>query len=93
MIGSPALQAAIDLVQVPTRMRHVRSQPLPEGLSILLRLAAGDEDALQKAAMQCGRSSCWLRGAAEFFIEQILFLLVPIAIACSARTLEQPLQS
>jgi hypothetical protein len=69
-----ALRAAIDLVHLPTRLRHLRLAPLPEGLHILLRVVSGDEEALDEAARLCGRSASIIREAAEFFIEQILFL-------------------
>jgi DnaJ domain len=67
-----ALNLALELLYVPWRVRLVRERPLPEGVPLLLRVAAGDtasEAALAKAA---GRPPEVVRQAAAFFIEQIL---------------------
>lgn len=68
-----ALKAAIDLMLVPSQVRFVRAEPLPEGLLWLLRIAAGDEQAERAAAVLMDRSREVVRRAATFFIEQILF--------------------
>jgi hypothetical protein len=68
-----ALKNAIDLMHVPSQVRLFRSEPLPDGVLLLLRLAAGDEEAEQTAIDLTGRSSETVRCAATFFIEQILF--------------------
>jgi hypothetical protein len=74
MMGhAAALKAAIDLVQVPSRVRSLRSQSLPEGLPLLLGTAFGDGDALREAVEITGRSPDVVCEAAAFFIEQILF--------------------
>jgi hypothetical protein len=73
MMGdATALKVAIDLVHVPSRVRVIRSNPLPEGVLMLLRIAAGDEAAECEAAELTGRSRDVVRKAAAFFIEQIL---------------------
>jgi DnaJ domain len=73
MSDKMALKIAIDLLHVPTQVRRVRSEPLPEGLVTLLRIAAGEREAERAAAAIADRSREVVRRAAEFFIEQILF--------------------
>ncbi len=68
-----ALKIAIDLVHVPSQVRLLRSEPLPDGVLMLLRIAAGDEESEQTAVALTGRSLEVIRKAAMFFIEQILF--------------------
>lgn len=67
-----ALRVAIDLFQVPSRVRHVREDALPEDVPSLLRIAAGEADAMAAAVETTGRSPDLLRKAATFYIEQIL---------------------
>jgi DnaJ-like protein len=67
-----ALRVAIDLMRIPSRVRVMRSQPLQGGVLVLLRIAAGDEEAEREAIELTGRSRDVVRQAAEFFIEQIL---------------------
>jgi len=68
-----ALKIAIDLVHVPSQVRLVRSEPLPDGVLTLLRIAAGDGEAENVAAASIDRPPETVRQAATFFIEQILF--------------------
>jgi hypothetical protein len=68
-----ALKIAIDLMHVPSQVRLFRSEPLPDGVLLLLRIAAGDEEVERTAADFVGRSRETVRRAATFFIEQILF--------------------
>lgn len=72
MAEATALRVAIDLLNVPSRVRLVRAEPLPAGIPMLLAIAAGDEAALAAAAELTGRSSRVVAQAAAFFIEQIL---------------------
>ena len=67
-----ALRLAIDLLHVPSRVRQVRVDPLPEGVSFLLRIAAGDSTAMREATRTTDRPTEVIRDAAAFFIEQIL---------------------
>lgn len=69
-----ALKVAIDLMHIPSQVRLFRSGPLPGGVLMLLRIAAGDEEAEQTAVALTGRSPETVRQAATFFIEQILFV-------------------
>jgi hypothetical protein len=68
-----ALRIAINLLHVPSQVRRLRSKPLPDGVLVLLRIAAGDADVERVAAVMMDRSRDDVRTAAEFFIEQILF--------------------
>jgi hypothetical protein len=68
-----ALKTAIDLMHVPSQVRLYRTGPLPDGVSILLRIAAGDEEAVSAATLLTDRTRDIVRQAATFFIEQILF--------------------
>jgi hypothetical protein len=67
-----ALKLALDLLHVPWRVRLVREQPLPEGVPLLLRVAAGEAASEEAAAKAAGRPPEVVRQAAAFFIEQIL---------------------
>lgn len=73
MSDKMALKTAIDLMHIPSQVRFCRLEPLPDGVPLLLRIAAGDEDAQQTAAIAIDRSPDVVRRAATFFIEQILF--------------------
>jgi hypothetical protein len=73
MSDKMALRVAIDLLHGPSQVRLVRSEPLPRGVPVLLRIAAGDDAAEREAADLTVRSRDVVRRAAEFFIEQILF--------------------
>jgi hypothetical protein len=68
-----ALKIAIDLLHIPSQVRLLRSEPLPDGMEMLLRIAAGDAEAENSAAALTGRSRDVVREAAIFFIEQIMF--------------------
>jgi hypothetical protein len=73
MSDQVALKIAIDLMHVPSQVRLFKSEPLPDGVLMLLRIAAGDEAADQAAIDITGRSRATVQRAAAFFIEQILF--------------------
>jgi hypothetical protein len=72
MPDASAVRVAIDLIQVPSRVRFLRSEPLPEGVPLVLRIAAGDDAAEIAAAEAVGRPRELVREACAFFIEQIL---------------------
>jgi hypothetical protein len=67
-----ALRLAIEVLFVPWRVRLVREQPLPDGMSLLLNVAAGDEESLKAAVAATQRPLDVVQQAATFFIEQIL---------------------
>lgn len=72
MNHATALGAAIDLLHMPSRVRLVRAAALPVGVLALLRIAAGDEEAMREATEFAGRSRDVIGEAVRFFIEQIL---------------------
>lgn len=67
-----ALKVAIELVHVPSKVRHVRSGVLPDGVETLLAIAADDVAAQSEGAELTGRPREVLKAASAFFIEQIL---------------------
>lgn len=73
MTDRTAAKIAIDLLHVPSQVRLMRADPLPDDVLMLLRIAAGDGDAQQIAVGMTGRSPETVRRSAMFFIEQILF--------------------
>lgn len=72
MDHAPALRLALDLMHFPSQVRVVRAAPLPEDLVVLLRIAAGEDEAIRQAMKMSGRSAQAVSDAAAFFIEQIL---------------------
>jgi hypothetical protein len=72
MSDATALRMAVDLMLIPSRVRSLRTAPLPHGVPFLLRVAANDEEATREAIVLTGRPPETLRAAASFFIEQIL---------------------
>ena len=68
----PALKAAMDLLHLPSQAALIRAGPLPEGVLILLRIAAGDAEVTNQASASEGRSPEMIREAATFFLEQVL---------------------
>lgn len=68
-----AVKLAVDLMHIPSQVRLVRSAPLPEGIPMLLQIAAGDERAIAKGIQATGRPREVVRNAVAFFIEQVLF--------------------
>jgi hypothetical protein len=67
-----AIRAAIELLHVPSRVRSARAEPLPAGVDLLLRIAAGEAEAEGTAITSTGRSRQLIRQAAIFFVEQVL---------------------
>jgi hypothetical protein len=72
MPRSDALVAAISMLECPHAAKLARSSRLPDGVTFLLEIAAGEAHALSKAAQLTGRTEATLQKAAGFFIEQIL---------------------
>jgi DnaJ domain len=69
---SAALKIALDLVRVPWRVRMLKAERLPQGVPLLLRIAAGEHEAEMQAVATTDKSVEAVREAAAFFIEQIL---------------------
>jgi DnaJ domain len=73
MTGSgDGIRVAIELLHVPSRLRIARTEPLPAGVDLLLRIAAGEAEAERTAIASTGRPRELIRQAAIFFIEQVL---------------------
>jgi hypothetical protein len=68
-----ALNVALALVEHPTTARQASRAPLPDGMTLLLQVAAGEAEALRSAQSLTRRSQAALQLAAGFFIEQVLF--------------------
>lgn len=75
MHDGDALRIAIDLLHVPSRVRALRTEPLPHGVPLLLQIAADDSQALSQACRIADRPQELVRDAAAFFIEQVLLSL------------------
>jgi hypothetical protein len=67
-----ALKIALDLVRVPWRVRFLKAEKLPQGVALLLRIAAGDAEAEAAVVGMTDRPRESVHEAATFFIEQIL---------------------
>jgi DnaJ domain len=67
-----AVRVAIDLVHVPSRVRSLRTEPLPDGVLTVLRIASGEKDAEIAVAEMLDRPRALVREACAFFVEQIL---------------------
>ncbi len=72
MPDGDALRIAIDLLHVPSRVRSLRLEPLPQGVPLLLQIAAEDAAAIDRGVKITDRPRDVVREAAEFFIEQVL---------------------
>ena len=72
MQSAEALATALGMLSCPHMTRRVRLSPLPKGISFLLEVAAGENEALHSASARTGRTEATLRKAAGFFIEQVL---------------------
>jgi hypothetical protein len=73
MSGSgDGIRVAIEILHVPSRVHIARTEPLPAGVDLLLRIAAGEAEAEKMAIASTGRPRELIRQAAIFFIEQVL---------------------
>jgi hypothetical protein len=67
-----AVELALALYRAPRNAEQVRRQPLPKGMTLLLRVAGGDGAALLEAAGTGARPQD-ITEAARFFVQQALF--------------------
>lgn len=67
-----ALAVAIALHDRPQTAKLARACRLPDGVTFLLEIAAGESDALHSASELTGRTATNLQRVAGFFIEQVL---------------------
>jgi hypothetical protein len=72
MDETAGLRLALDLLTAPSRIGHARRCELPDGVGLLLRIAAGEKAAIEQAAMFSDHTLDLLERAAVFFIEQVL---------------------
>ena len=72
MPRADALVAAISMLERPHAAKLARASRLPEGVTFLLEIAAGEAQALTRASQLTGRTEATLQKAAGFFIEQVL---------------------
>ena len=72
MREATALEIAVGLLQLPSRVRALRDGELPSDLEMLLRIVAGDDRALSQAMANGDLSKSVVQAAASFYIEQIL---------------------
>lgn len=69
----PAVREALALLRAPRRPRPDGEDRLPEGVLALLRIAAGEADALESAAASTAESATAIQEAACFYIQQVMF--------------------
>ena len=72
MPRADALVAAITMLESPHATKLARISRLPDGVTFLLEIAAGEAQALSRASQLTGRTEATLQRAAGFFIEQVL---------------------
>ena len=72
MVNAAALKQAVELVHMPSRVRALRAEPVPDGMTVLLEIAAGEEAPTAEAVLLIDRPPQVIRQAAAFYIEQIL---------------------
>jgi hypothetical protein len=70
--SAEALVAALAMLQRPQLCRAAQRSALPRGVTLLLKVAAGEHDALREAITITGRPEALLKKAAGFFVEQVL---------------------
>ena len=69
-----SLMLAIDGYHAPSRMRSYRRAELRDDIHFLLLIVSGDLEAEREAVLITGRTVSTVRKAAEFFVEQVLFI-------------------
>jgi len=72
MPRADALAAAMSMLERPHAAKLARASRLPEGVTFLLEIAAGEAQSLGRASQLTGRTDATLQKAAGFFIEQVL---------------------
>jgi hypothetical protein len=72
MTDAQTIWMALDLLNAPAGVKQLRASPLPRDVELLLRIAAGEQDAIAKAATATRQSTHKIREAAGFYIEQIM---------------------
>lgn len=68
-----ALEQALTFISRTDLVATARQQPLPSGVTELLKISSGDQEALLAAQESSRHSQEDVRHAAEFYVQQILF--------------------
>jgi hypothetical protein len=68
-----ALYAAVDLAESPILVAVMRQRPLPPDVLRLIQIAAGAARPLRQSADAVGKDPAFVRSAAIFYIEQVLW--------------------
>ncbi len=68
-----ALEQALTFISRTDLIATARQQPLPSGVTELLKISSGDNDSLLTAQESSRHSQEDVRHAAEFYVQQILF--------------------
>ena len=68
-----ALDVALDMVQRPLLAKQAQTQPLPDGVLQLIRIAADSDENIAWTSRTRARSSREIRDAAVMFLQQVLF--------------------
>lgn len=67
-----AIHVAVEMVRNPVLVKAVKAAPLPQGMTLLLEVAAGEVSPLAEARRSIDLDVQTLREAAGFFVEQVL---------------------
>jgi hypothetical protein len=71
--GADALEHALELHARPGALATLRQRPLPDAVLLLIRIAAGDRQAIQDAAIRTSVGTRALTDAAVMYLRQVLF--------------------
>lgn len=73
MVAVKAIYHALDLLDRPLLAGAMQEQPLPPDTLTVLKIVAGDEDAIASAVGTTAKSPRRIRQASELYIQRILF--------------------
>jgi hypothetical protein len=72
-MSSDSMDLVLAVFREPARIAEMRDRPLPDDVAGVIRLAAGENQALESAQDSTGESAETLLEASIFFLQQILF--------------------
>ncbi len=72
-MSSDSIDLVLAVFREPARIVEMRDRPLPDDIARVIRLAAGENQALERAQEGTGESAETLIEASIFFLQQILF--------------------
>lgn len=73
MVAVKAIYHALDLLDRPLLAGAMQEQPLPPDTLTVLKIVAGDEDAIASAAQTTAKSPRRIRQASVLYVQRILF--------------------